>query len=132
MIGVFYTGNQDMPTALGNGAPNNFWAIRPRDGSHGWRWIAHDNEHNLGTSRDGDPKDDNIYYDGTVHTSAGSTPSSFNPKYLHQQLMAHPEYRVRFADRVQRYFFNDGLMTPTGAQALLDSRSAQIDQAIIA
>ncbi|MBN1852819.1 MAG: CotH kinase family protein, partial [Pirellulales bacterium] len=132
MIGVFFTGNQDMPTALGNNGPNNFWAIRPRDGSHGWRWIAHDNEHNLGTSRDGDLKDDNVYYDGTIPTSAGSTPLSFNPKYLHQQLMAHPEYLSRFADRVQRYFFNGGLMTTAGAQALLDSRSLQIDQAIIA
>ena len=33
MVGVFFTGNQDMPTSLGNNGPNNFWAIRPRDGT---------------------------------------------------------------------------------------------------
>ena len=132
MIGVFFTGNQDMPTSLGDGGPNNFWAVRPRDGSHGWRWIAHDNEHNLGTSRDGDPKDDNVFYDETAPTSTGGSASSFNPKYLHQQLTRHPEYRTRFGDRVQRAFFNEGPLTTANAQGLLDSRSIQISQAIIA
>jgi hypothetical protein len=58
--------------------------------------------------------------------------SSFNPKYLHQQLDQLPEYQLRFADRVQQLFFNDGPMTPDRATAQMDARIAQIDQAIIA
>ncbi|MGI9429264.1 MAG: CotH kinase family protein, partial [Bythopirellula sp.] len=126
MINVYYTGNEDMPTNLGNSGPNNFWAIRPRDGSIGWQWIAHDNEHNLGV------RNHNVSVDVTSLTSAGGSPSSFNPKYLHQQLTAHPEYLQRFADRVQALLFNDGPMTVTRAQSLLDTRIAEIDSAIIA
>ena len=51
---------------------------------------------------------------------------------MHQQLTRHPEYRTRFGDRVQRAFFNEGPLTTANAQGLLDSRSIQISQAIIA
>ena len=55
-----------------------------------------------------------------------------NPAKLHIELRKNAEYRLRFADRVQRYFFNDGPLTPDiMAKRYLD-RIAFIDQAIVA
>jgi hypothetical protein len=74
----------------------------------------------------------NLNEDQTQDDSAGRARSSFNPKYLHQQLDELPEYQMRFADRVQKFFFNDGPLTTERATAQLESRAAQIDKAIIA
>ena len=123
MINVFYTGNEDMPTSLGSGgSANNFWAIRDRTSRAGWVFVAHDNEHNML----------NVNENQTLDDSAGRSRASFNPKYLHQQLDELPEYQLRFADRVQKFFFNDGPLTTERARSQLESRAAQIDKAIIA
>jgi hypothetical protein len=58
-------------------------------------------------------------------------PGRWNPQWAHVQLLQHPEYRMAFADRVHRYFFNGGLLTPEANQARLMSRAAEIDLAII-
>ena len=55
----------------------------------------------------------------------------FNPATLHHQLCAHPAYRLRFADLVQRHLYGDGIFTPERAQALFQSRMDEIDLAII-
>ena len=121
-VNYMFTGNQDMPTSLGNAGANNFWAIRNPANRDGWHFIAHDNEHNMLAVNDDQTRDD----------PAGNAVTSFNPKYLHQQLDALPEYRLRFADRLQKHFFNDGAVTRDNAIALMQTRVAQIDQAIIA
>ncbi|MCA9198863.1 MAG: chitobiase/beta-hexosaminidase C-terminal domain-containing protein, partial [Planctomycetales bacterium] len=122
MINVFFTGNQDMPVSLGGDVANNFWAVFDRTGRDGWQFIAHDNEHNMLSET----------FDGTRDSTAGRVRTSFNPKYIHQQLDALEEYRLAFADRVQKHFFNDGPLTTENATALMQRRAAQIDQAIIA
>lgn len=123
MLNVIYTGNEDMPTTLGSGdRPNNFYAIRDANTRDGWRLIAHDNEHNMLR----------VDYDQTRDDGAGRTAATFNPKYLHQQLDAFSEYQIAFADRAHAAFFNDGIMTPTRAQAMMQQRIDQIDMAIIA
>ena len=63
---------------------------------------------------------------------AGDGFSQSNPQWLHQQLMANPEYRLKFADRVQATFFNGGVFTPEAVRARLQSRAAEIEMAIIA
>ncbi len=117
MINVFFTGNRDMPVGLGGGVPNNFWAIRNRVGRGGWKFFAHDNEHNMLS-----PTEDRTN-DETVRN---------NPKFVHQQLDANAEYRLRFADRAHTLFFNGGACTPEASRAQLQSRIDQIDMAIIA
>ena len=121
-INFMFTGNQDMPTSLGNNVANNFWAIRNPDSRDGWQFVAHDNEHNMLNANEDQTRDD----------PAGNVASSFNPKYLHQQLDAFPEYQLRFADRIQKHFFNDGVLTRPNAQALMQTRIDQIDSAIVA
>ena len=121
-LNYMFTGNQDMPTSLGNSVANNFWAIRNPDTRDGWQFIAHDSEHNMLSVNDDQTKDD----------PAGNVVSSFNPKYLHQQLDALPEYRMRFADRIQKHFFDEATISRDNVQQLMQSRVEQIDQAIIA
>ncbi|HNS22181.1 MAG TPA: lamin tail domain-containing protein [Sedimentisphaerales bacterium] len=127
MLGIFFTGNDDAPVGLGGGSANNFFAIRNRTISsrQGWIFFAYDNEHSLGTYRD-------VFDDRTAPVSAGQSRSAFNPQWLHQKLMVHPEYCLEFADHVHKHFFNAGVMTPEKAIALCLSRANQIDLAIIA
>ena len=40
--------------------------------------------------------------------------------------MANPEYRLRFADRVQKLMFNGGMLTPAGAAAVYQARMNQV------
>ncbi len=123
MLNVIFTGNEDMPTTLGAGdRPNNFYSIRDPNTREGWILIAHDNEHNML----------NVRYDQTRDDTAGRSATTFNPKYLHQQLDEFPEYQIQFADRVQELFFHDGPLVAENAQALMQERASQIDQAIVA
>ncbi len=46
--------------------------------------------------------------------------------------MAHPEYRMRFADRVYKHFFNDGVLTPKACTDRFMARVHQVEMAIIA
>jgi hypothetical protein len=122
MTVIFYGGNLDAPISafLGNYAPNNFYAMRDRTGREGFKFFAHDSEHTL--------LDLNENRNGPF--PAGENFEHFNPQWLHQQLMANPEYRLRFADRVQKFFFNDGALTPNSAIARFQARAAQVAPAI--
>ena len=127
MIGIFFTGNDDAPVTLGGSQANNFFTIRDRriEARAGWTFFAYDCEHSLGVLR-------GLYDDRTGMVSAGRSRDHFNPQWLHQKLMAHPEYRMRFADRTHTHFFNAGVMTPEKAAALCLSRAGEINVAIIA
>jgi hypothetical protein len=126
MIGIFYTGNDDAPVTLGGGQANNFFAIRNRriETRDGWKFFAYDNEHSLGAMS-------GVNDNRTGPVSAGQSRDHFNPQWLHQKLMVHPEYRIQFADHTHKHFFNAGVMTPEKAIALCMSRANQIDLAII-
>ena len=54
----------------------------------------------------------------------------FNPFLLHRKLMANAEYRMLFADCVQKLCFAGGPLTPAAATALYEKRMAEIDDAI--
>ncbi len=127
MISIFYTGNDDAPVTLGGSQANNFFAIRnPRlDARDGWKFFAYDCEHSLGVLR-------GLYDDRTGYVSAGQSREHFNPQWLHQKLMVHPEYLMRFADRAHKHFFNNGTVTPESVINLCQARADEIDLAIIA
>ncbi len=54
-----------------------------------------------------------------------------SPARLHQRLRANAEYRLRFADHVQRHLFDDGTFTPESAEALYRRRTTEIDRAVV-
>lgn len=51
---------------------------------------------------------------------------------LHRRLRNSPEYRLRFADRIQEHFFNDGALTLAAKQQTWADLSATAEPAIVA
>ena len=126
MILEYYSGDRDGPGSRFGNIPNNTFSIYDRANPDGFKFFHHDNEHSLGTSR----SEVNMV---TPFTSAGSQLRYFNPHWLHEQLAAaNADYRMRFADRVYKHFFGDGLLTPGTAQSRLQNRVDQIELAIVA
>jgi len=108
MIGILYTGDRDAPISdmLGNSQINNWYGIWNHARQTGFQFIRHDGEITLSqgaTTRNG------------PYACGYSSFSYSNPQYLHEELMANTEYRVRFADRVQMFLTHSGALTSTGA-----------------
>ncbi len=124
MLCTFFVGDFDAPVTnfQQNNRPNNFYAIYNRTVPDGFKFFRHDSEHTLF----------NVNENRTGPYPCGSQAQYFNPQWLHQQLAANAEYRMRFSDRVYRHFFNEGPMTSEAAVRLLTSRKDTIDLAIIA
>ena len=53
-----------------------------------------------------------------------------SPTTFHRRLMTHPEYKLRFADLVQKHMYHGGALTPAKAGALYQGRADMINQAI--
>jgi len=124
MICTYYAGDLDAPISnfLQNTRPNNFYAVYNRTNPDGFKFFRHDAEHTMF----------NVNENRTGPYSAGQQMQYFNPQWLHQQLIANPEYKMRFADRAYKHFFNEGPMTPAAAAGLLTARKDTIDLAVIA
>jgi len=135
MLCIMYSGNQDaaISSFLNNQRPNNWFGIRDRTGaSGGWKFVLHDSEHtfmNASDDRFGPWPAGN-----SSQASAVSGVSQFyfsSPQYIWQQLLNSPEYKLAFADRVQKHCYNNGACTPARALAMFNARTAAIDSAII-
>ena len=133
MILVFYSGNRDSPVGPpgGNREPRNFMAFYNRVNPDGFKFVAHDGEHTLGVHLN-----EGVNYNHidavTPLISALKMQANFNPWWLHIELMDNEEYSIRFADHVYKHFFNDGILTPSSATALLENREEEMSMAIIA
>src|SRR5437773_3623497 len=104
----FYVGHQDW------GDNKNWYAIRRRAPGAGFQYFSWDGE--------------TLLFDPDFNrVSSTDTASS-----LHTKLKANAQYRLDFADRVHKHFFNNGALTPASATARWMNRSAQVDLAIIA
>jgi hypothetical protein len=139
MLVIFYGGNFDAPVSKfsQNYNPNNFYAIdnrvKKRDG---FKFFAHDAEHSLLT----DAVSPGIgLYENRVNI--GSIPNmtmnvtyfgKFHPQWLHFKLTENKEYRMRFADRVYRHFYNDGVFVPDSCINRFKKTADQLTLAIIA
>jgi len=124
MLCSYYTGDPDAPIGCSGTKPNNMYGLYNRVQPDGFKWLRHDAEHSLGANG-------GVTAD-TTHLGANLLSQDlFNPATLHHQLCAHPAYRLRFADLVQRHLYGDGIFTPERAQALFQSRMDEIDLAII-
>jgi hypothetical protein len=122
MLCSFYVGDTDGPVASNGAGPNNFYAVYNRKNPDGFKYFRHDAEHTLF----------NPVANVTRPQNIGQHFEHFNPKWLHQKLALHPEYRLRFADRVYKHCFNRGALTPNVARDRILARKKQIDLAIIA
>lgn len=133
MLIIFYTGNFDAPTSSfsGNTGVNNFYAIDKRDDrSTGFTFYAHDSEHSMLI----DPASPGIgINENRVQLSNMnvSNISKFHPQWLHSKLTSNKEYRQRFADRVYKHFFNQGVFTPAVAKNRFQQRVSELKNSVI-
>ncbi len=130
MLGIFYTGDGDatLSSFLGNTEPNNWFGMKNRNNpDQGFLFFNSDCEHTLGAPSS------QVDRTGPWKDIAGSNVRNFtysNPQYLHEELMLNPEYRLLFADHVQRHFFNGGVLTPEACTNRFLRWADQINQAI--
>jgi hypothetical protein len=135
MLNTFYTGDFDAPITMWESGINNFFAIYNRNGQDGWKFFKHDAEHSLFAHVPGfDPRGwgNNPSIDRTGPWGYFSDFPRFNPQWLHERLTLNAEYRMRFADRTYKHFFNEGPLEASAAVATITARKNQIDSAIIA
>ena len=136
MMVIFYTGNVDAPVSAfnSNGMANNYFAISNRENKgKGFVFIAHDSEHTMFI----DPiyVHNGLYENRVTINDPAMTVTginNFQPQWLHQKLLANPEYRLRFADRAYRQFSAGGVFSPEKCLERFRERKEQIDTAIIA
>ena len=125
---TFWTGNLDGCTTFffGEKHANNWYAIRRRDGNQrkGFIHLVHDFEFALL-----DVKEDRT---GPFGVPTESSFAFSNPLFLHQDLIANPEYRMRWADRIHRHLFNDGKLTAAAWRHRIDKLDAFVEPSIIA
>jgi PKD repeat protein len=145
MLVVFYSGNFDAPISWWydsgpdphNTGSNNIWAIYNRANPDGFKFFAHDFEHTLLAHLAGSGSwpfeqiDASVDRTGPYWHADLETLYHNNPQTIHQKMASHPEYRLRFADRVQRFFFNGGALTSAASIARFGARASELEMAII-
>ena len=109
MILNFYAGNSDWDS-------HNWYAIRNNATGEGFKFFSWDAERVL----------EGVTVDISELDNAGM------PSHIHKSLRAAAEYRLRFADRLHAFFFNDGALTPAANIARYEALAAEIDAAVIA
>lgn len=110
MILNFYAGNADWDHA------SNWYAARRRNPPGPFHFFVWDGERTL----------ENVEAD-TVQLDDDQSPLR-----LFQKLRENPEFRMEFADRVQRSLFGEGALTPQHATERFQSWANRLDQAIVA
>ena len=117
MLIIFYTGGYDTGISrfLQDNKANNWFGLYNRVAAdEGFQFFMHDNEHSLGSENPTAHGSLNIDRTGPFNNGNQNNFDQFNPQYLHQDLLAHPEYKQRFIDRVQQHMFNGGALTLVG------------------
>lgn len=107
MIVNLYGGNEDWPH-------KNWTAVRLRQEEAGWKFYCWDIERTL---------------EG-VDVNKTTVSNSDGPALFYSRLRNYAEFRLLFADRVQRHFFNGGILTPAVASAGYQARAALVRDAL--
>ena len=139
MLAIFYAGNFDAPVSkfFSNKSPNNFFAINDRtDKRKGFKFFVHDAEHTLLADPVGPGVGlvENRVNIGRISNNPMTVTSfnKFHPQWLHFKLSDNEEYRMKFADRVYKRFFNGGVFNPDSNIVRFKKTSDKLDLAIIA
>ncbi|MDG2124551.1 MAG: CotH kinase family protein, partial [Verrucomicrobiales bacterium] len=140
LLVIFWTANNDAPVSQwgDNDWSNNWYGIRERvRGDEGFRFLVHDAENSFGI------RGYDLSFSRVITTLDRTGPflgpdyrnsvfDVYNPQFLHQDLLGNAEYRLRFADRVQRLCSEGGVLTDDAVMGLLEARSGEVAPAILA
>ncbi len=129
MLLHYYTGHADEPLSVSFNweKPNNFRALRRRGMTDPWHFLVHDGESSV-LANDWFNNRANAVNLGSLNRN---NITYSNPEWMHEDLLANVEYRIAFADVVQRLLFNDGAFTQGASQPYWDALAAQINEAVI-
>jgi len=110
MLMNFFIGNADWPG-------HNFYAARPNDpGSTGYKFFDWDAEWSIGINSD------------LFKNMTGVNTNAAKPYYY---LCGVPEFRMRFADRAQKFLFNGGVLTPEATIPRYQALADEVQWAVI-
>jgi len=115
LIVNLWGGNWDWPW-------KNWWAGRDRsDNSTGFKFYCWDYENTIGNNLGRSPLNKNALNN---NFSQAGVP--------HQSLKQNTEYRLLFADRVHKFFFNGGILTPESLINRYANLAADVERAVVA
>lgn len=121
MILRIYSGDEDW------GAVQNLYiAGNPQEG--GFKFFTWDAEFTLGNEFGGAH---NVQLNKLTEGRLPVTRSIGTPGGLFWKLRDNPEFRLRFADRLQKHFFNDGALTPTKLVARWDAVINDVEEPLV-
>jgi len=117
LLANIWGGNWDWPN-------KNFWFGRHRGGlAGGFKFYLWDFENTMGNNRDRSPL--------TMVSPRAEIANSWVGE-PHNRLMRFDEYRMEFADRVQRHCFGSGPLTPSALIARYQALADSVETAVIA
>ncbi len=119
-----YVTNRDGLSAFDG---NNQRAIGSRVGDPQFRFFVWDMEYSMWNATD----NNNVAPGKNSPALAGSQNPPRSAWTVYNALRLHPEFRLHYADRVQKHFFNEGALTPAAAAERWEIRANSIYQAII-
>ena len=126
MLITYFARDPDCPVAV-NSHANNLYGLYNRVNPTGFKWFKHDGEHSMAANRSYP-----VTTDLTAHGWHLNTLANFTPMRLHQKLMDHPDYKMRWVDTVQKEMLNPGgALSLTNSLIRWNQRQAEIDEAII-
>ncbi|MCK9315778.1 MAG: lamin tail domain-containing protein [Verrucomicrobia bacterium] len=126
MLITYFTRDPDCPVAM-NININNIVCLYNRVNPDGFKWFRHDCEHSMAANRSFP-----VTYDLTEFGWQINNASGFNPMRLHQRLMDHPDYRMRWIDATQKEMLNPGgALSVEKSLERWNSRQQVLDTAII-
>ena len=110
---------------------NNFIFARDRAPGSLWRFSMWDAEGGMGVF--GQANTHNTF-ETELHVSSGSSPGTEGTvaALVFRRAYQNAEFKMLFADRLQKHFFNGGTMTRTNMQARWDSMRATMEPVIAA
>jgi hypothetical protein len=127
------TSNPSLPAYLDVENLIDYMILHLYAGVEDWpshNWVAARNRINPGEGFQFYTWDQEIALDG-LYRDRTEANDSFTPAQLYVNLRNSPEFRLRFADRVQKHLFHDGALTNAASQARWQARADQIEAAII-
>ncbi|MCP4261553.1 MAG: hypothetical protein GY774_29230, partial [Planctomycetes bacterium] len=95
-------------------------------GNHDWphkNWYATHRNHPDGRWR--------LHSWDAEHTIEGGNDIGKSPSDIHNKLKGNAEYRIRFADHIHSYFFNDGVLSYPNTADMYQRRMAEMGRAIV-